>query len=394
VSACWGKAGPVTDRSRDEAIGLGRSPLPHGRIGVLEHGSSGHRLQYVRHLVAAAGVDRCSVLTTRRVTGSGEYATHLAPIAPTAVVLDGPETRLELLRAAISWAEAIGATQLIIPDGDKYLVPLLMVTGSRLRLPCEVRLLLLRTTSFVGPERPGPTAVVKPVLVQLLGLVPRVRLFFLTDAFGVVTRRPGYRGVRPVKDPVLRKEAVGGGRPSWLPPSDPAVTIVGVFGAISTRKNVPLLVAAIAEVREAVLVLAGHLEAEVRTFIDTDATALALRNDGRMVMVDRFLAPDELSAALAAVDLVAVLHDNNSPSGILAEACVRHTPVLVPRGGWLGRVVESTHVGAATPLDVLGVAEGVRRVQRNRQAFVAATRREERSIGTTDFTDRLLGDGV
>jgi len=110
-----------------------------------------------------------------------------------------------------------------------------------------------------------------------------------------------------------------------------------------------------------------------------------------MVVVDRLLEPAELGDALACADVVAVLHDNDSPSGIQAEAVLRGTPSLVPVGGWLARVVRATGTGTAVPLDPAGVAAGIARVARDRDSYTAATGWAATRLGTTDFTDHLLG---
>jgi hypothetical protein len=150
-------------------------------------------------------------------------------------------------------------------------------------------------------------------------------------------------------------------------------------------------VAAMRELPDAVLVVAGRLFPEVRWFVDADPEVDRLRAAGRMVVVDRLLEPAELDDALAAADIVAVLHDNDSPSGIMAEAALRGTPSLVPVGGWLARGVRDTGIGTVVALDPAGVAAGIARVLRDRARYAAATRWAAARLGTSDFTDRLLG---
>lgn len=359
-------------------------------VAVLEVEPTGHRLQYLRHLVEAAGTRRCVVLTSERAVRSEEYAAHATSINAATVVLPGTSSRRGLLAAAVSQAHAAAADRLVVPEGDLYLLPLLVLLIRHPRLALEVRLLLMRTTTIGGPEKLRPAMIVKPVLTQLLRLFGQVRVLFLTDALGVVTRRAGFAGVRAVRDPIVLTEEVAHERPAWFPPADPDTTLVGVFGVISGRKNVPLLVEAMASAPAAVVVVGGRLEPDVAQFVDS-AQVRALISAGRMAVLDRLLAPAEFAAALASVDLVAVLHDNDAPSGILAEACARHTPVIVPTGCWLGRVVESTGLGVATPLTGPAVGEGIRRVARDRPAYVEAARRYAPRMGTVHFTDGLLG---
>lgn len=359
-------------------------------VAVLEVEPEGHRLHYVAHLVRAAGPGRCVVLTTDQAVRSRDYGLVSQALADATTVLDDADSPATALASAISAARSAGIRRLVVPDGDRYLAPLLL---RRVRHPAsdlEIRLLLLRTAAVSGPERPRPATLIKPLLVRALRRFRHVEVFFLTDALGVVESRRGYPGVRPVQDAVLRPGPQVPDRPDWLPPSSGSM-LIGVFGVIEPRKNLPVLVQAVSRFPDGVLVVAGRLDRAVRQFVDTDATVAALRSDGRMVVVDRMLDADELAGALAGVDVVAVLHDNDSPSGILAEACVRGTPSLVPEGGLLAQVVDATGIGVACPLDPSGVAEGLRRVRADDAVLATALRRAADRIGTTHFTDVLLG---
>jgi len=270
-------------------------------------------------------------------------------------------------------------------------LPLLRLLLRRPWLRLRIRLLLMRTPAVLGPEHLRLATLVKPVLVQLLRLFPQVSVLFLTDALGVVRRRPGFSGIRPVRDPALPDPQLARARPAWLPAPTGGVTVVGVFGVICTRKNVPLLVAAALRVDSTVLVVAGRMEAPVREYLDSDPAARRLASAGRLVVVERLLDPDELAAALAHVDLVGVLHDNDSPSGILAEACLRHTPVLVLTGGWLARVVSSTGIGATTDPTPEAVAAAIYALARDRDRYVAATRLSATRINVDHFATHLAG---
>jgi glycosyltransferase involved in cell wall biosynthesis len=398
--AAAGPANSPLRRAATSALGIGSrkrepaqsasAPAPVVRdVAVLETDPTGHRLHYLAHLVGALGADRCTVLTGAAAARSEEYSLLVAPLTDATVVLPDTGSPRALLKAAVDAARRSGARTLVIAEADPFLVPLLRLLLRRPRLALELRLLLMRTTTVGGPERLRPATLVKPVLVALLRRFPQTRMFFLTDAFGVVSRRRGYGGLQPVQDPVLRPESEQHTRPSWFPPAGRPV--VGVFGVVSPRKNLPVLVAAMRDVPDAALVVAGRLFDEVRSYVDGDAEVARLRAEGRLVVVDRLLEPTELADALACADVVAVLHDNDSPSGILAEAALRGTPSLVPEGGWLARVVRATGTGAVVPLDPAGVAAGIARVVRDRDLYAAATRLAATRLGTADFTDRLLG---
>jgi hypothetical protein len=378
---------PVTGPSTDHD-GTG-DVLQSPAVAVLEVDPTGHRLQYLRHLVEAASPERCVVLTTDQAMRSEEYAAHAAGTAARTLVLPEGRSRRHVLTAALEQAIASGAERLVVPDGDLYLVPLLLAMIRRPRRSLEIRLLLMRTIVVGGPEPVRPAMVVKPVLVQLLRAFRQVRIHFLTDALGVVTRRRGYIGVTGVRDPVLATEDEVRPRPSWFPLPEQGRVTVGVFGVISGRKNLPLLLAALDDAPTVDLLVGGRLEPDIRDLMATPEVR-ELVDAHRVTLLDRMLSPAEFSAALAHVDMVAVLHDNDSPSGILAEACARHTPVLVPEGGWLDQVAVSTGLGVATRMVATEVARSIQMVVDHRGRHVAAARRHGPTMGTAHFTDCLL----
>jgi hypothetical protein len=362
-----------------------------GGVAILEADPTGHRLHYVRHLVEAVGPDRCVVFMSNQAAGSDEFAAHTDVISASMQVLTTADTHRALLESGVAGARTAGAQRLVLPDGDRYLLPLLLLMARHPRLRLHIRLLLMRTTAIGGIERPRPAMIVKPVLVQLLRIFPQVQILFLTDALGVVARRRGFPGISAVEDPVSPPAEPLGEMPLWLPPVGTNTTTIGVFGVISPRKNLPLLVEAVTCLPDAILVVGGRLEPGVRDFVDTDNHVRELVADGRMIVIDRPLSAQELAAGLASVDVVAVLYNNDGPSGILAEACVRHTPVLVPTGGWLAHVVESTKIGVATPLTASGVVGGIQKLRSDYEVYVDAARRNAPRLNTTNFAAKLLG---
>lgn len=362
------------------------APVATGVAALLEVEPDGHRLLYLRRLVAAAGPERALVLTSARALASEEYATHLEPLGARAEELPAG-TRREMLAAAVAHAAAAGAELLVVPDGDRWLLPLLRLLARRPRLPLRVRLLVLRTPTIGRSNQARPAMLVKPILVQLLRAAPGAEVLVLTDAFGVVTRRPGFPGVRCVRDPIDPAGAPEA-PPAWFPSREPGLPLVGLFGVVSARKNLPLLAEA-AAIAPAAVVVGGRLDPDVRAFLDTPR-ARALASAGRLVVEDRMLSPAEIDAALAGVDLVSVLQDIDAPSAILAEACVRQTPCLVPAGAWLAEIVAATEIGIAVRMTPAAVAEGIRALARDRDAHVAATRRHAPRVGVDHFTEVML----
>ncbi|WP_018333400.1 hypothetical protein [Actinomycetospora chiangmaiensis] len=351
-------------------------------MAVFELDPLGHRLRYVRLLLTAPGATDPLLLVPREVRDSPEFAEHLADVP--AEVVEVPSGRAAAVRAAVATAAAASA-HLVVPDGDKNVAPLLAALARPGRP--TVSLLLMRTVLPGGSERTTPGMAVKPPLAALLARLPGVRVRFLTDAFGVVTRRRGFPGIDPVRDPVEVPD--GGSRPARDPD---APFRIGVLGVISARKNVPLLVAALERVPEVHLVLAGRCDPDVTAAL----AGSPLAEQGRLHVDDRLLSETEFDAAIAGVDAVAVLHDNDAPSGIVAEAAARGVPVLGPARGWASSMVTGTGIGevaeVAGPDAAAGIAAAVRRLCATHARRVEATHEAQRRLGTEHFVRGLLGD--
>lgn len=358
---------------------------------VVELDPLGHRLRYVRLLLDALPPTERLLLVSPRVAASPEFAEYLASVVGDVVVLsaDDHDTAIP---AALAVATARGARHLVVPDGDKAVRPLLraLVRGSlgrsRPRRP-HVTVLLMRTALPGGPEAATVGMALKPALVAALRGLRGVRVHFLTDAFGVVTGRPGFPGVTPVRDPVTPPAA------SLDPPRTSGRVRLGVLGVISARKNVPVLLRAAAGRPEIEVVLAGRCEPDVRELLATDPGAARLRAEGRLAVDDRLLDDPEFDAALRSVDVAAVLHDNDAPSGIVAESCARGVPVLGPDRGWIATVLDATGCGVKARVDdPADVADALVRLLADRDEYRAAARKAGAELGIRDFVDRLLGD--
>lgn len=365
--------------------------MHHSRAtAVVELEPLGHRLHYVRLLLEALPMSDRLLLVSSAVASAPEFAEYLGRTGAETVVLDADDHD-SAVAEALTVATARGAGHLVVPDGDKAVRPLLraLVRGSltpaRPRRP-RVTVLLMRTALPGGPESATVGMALKPALVAALRRLPGVRVHFLTDAFGVVGRRPGFPGVTPVRDPVTLPPD----RPDL--PRDGGRVRVGVLGVISARKNVPVLLRAAATRPEVDVVLAGRCEPAVREVLKTDPDAVQLRAEGRLAVDDRLLDDAEFDAALRSVDVAAVLHDNDAPSGIVAEASARGVPVLGPDRGWISTVLDATDCGVRARVDdPADVADALVRLLADRERYEAAARKAGALLGTQDFVDRLLG---
>jgi hypothetical protein len=363
----------------------------HSRAtAIVELEPLGHRLNYVRLLAEHLAPPERLLLVSPAVAGSPEFEQHLGHLEADVVVL-AADDHATALPDALAVATARGAGHLVVPEADKAVLPVLraLLRGAlrwaRPRRP-RVTLLLMRTALPGGPEAATLGMALKPALVAVLRALPGVRVLFLTDAFGVVTRRRGFPGVRPVRDPVTPPDPAPTGRAAG-----PRAR-VGVLGVISARKNVPVLVAAAARRPEVDVVLAGRCDPDVRAFLATDPDAARLRAEGRLDVDDRLLDDAEFDAALRSVDAVAVLHDNDAPSGIVAEAAARGVPVLGPDRGWVATVLAATGGGVPARVDdPEAVAGALDRLVAERTRYVAAACSSAASLGVADFVSGLVG---
>ena len=349
-------------------------------VAVLELDALGHRLRYVRLLLTTVPAADRLLLVPAAVRDSPEFAEHLADVETAVVEL--PSARRDAVATGLAAARAAGA-RLVVPDGDKNVAPLLLALARARGTHPPVSVLLMRTSLPGGPERATPGMAVKPVLAFLLARVPRVRVRFLTDAFGVVVRRRGFPGIEPVRDPITVPDEV---RP---PVGGPGFRL-GVFGVVSARKNVPLLLEALDGLPHVHLVVGGRCEPDVRAALDASPLADRLHVD------DRLLSEAEFDAAIAGVDAVAVLHDNDAPSGIVAEAAARGVPVLGPARGWAASMVTGTGIGEVAELAAADPTAEVRaaitRLVAHRDRRAAAARRACTRLGTGHFVTGLIGD--
>ena len=94
--------------------------------------------------------------------------------------------------------------------------------------------------------------------------------------------------------------------------------------------------------------------------------------------------------------LMAVLHDNDAPSGIVAEAAARGVPVLGPARGWAASMVTGTGIGEVAELSAADPAAEIRaaltRLVASRDRRAAAARRARTRLGVEHFVTGLIGD--
>ncbi|TAK70420.1 MAG: glycosyltransferase family 1 protein [Actinomycetota bacterium] len=329
-------------------------------VVVYEPSPAGHRLMYAGLVVdrILADGDRPVLATTRAAIDSAAFDEFLGRSADRLRLMVTDEPVGQCVALLNSIVDAVTPDLMVVPDGDRVAVALAMRGGWHRR--ADLTLLIMRP----GPAGHGPASWLRNVLKRTLLLSlrrssPRCRVLRLApgtapavDDFAV--RDPiTYRATATQIDE-LRKE--------WGLDSDRYW--YAVVGAIGPRKNVPLILAALADQPAGIgLLLAGRVEPGIVP-ADRAAATTFERDGGKLVVVDRFLSDAEVDAAVGAVDCVVLAHSNDGSSGLLGKAAAGGTTVVAAGASVLIAAVESLGLGATSGLTVRGLAAALRSAQR------------------------------
>lgn len=290
---------------------------------IVELDGTGHRLYYVRLLLEqlrALGEPVVLVLSDR------------VPPDLEALHLRGDERPVvRVPMEAFSWAwlarEAADrhVATVVVPDADRHLASLLRAGGWR--SSAELRLLLLRPPRFlaVHGRRSAIAIGIKWLVVAMLRCRPRTSVLTLESALAYSARSG------QVPDPVSMSttpESVGTVRERLG--LDDGRYWYAVLGAVTARKNVPLVIEALSRMRSlrpAGLVVAGRIDPAVSELLVAAGEVLE-RHGCRLVVHDAVLSDLDLDSLVAAVDCVVLAHSNEGPSGLLGKAVSARTRVV------------------------------------------------------------------
>ena len=119
------------------------------------------------------------------------------------------------------------------------------------------------------------------------------------------------------------------------------------IGLQDHRKGVDYLIGACARwqpAEPASIVLAGPLSAQIRDLVTHEYRYLV--DDGRLIVLDRFLSNDEINASCAAGDLIAApCRRHPHPSSIVLHAVTAGKMVLAANNGWFAYMVPKFSLG-------------------------------------------------
>ena len=113
------------------------------------------------------------------------------------------------------------------------------------------------------------------------------------------------------------------------------------------RKGVDYLISACARwqpAEPASIVLAGPLSPQIRQLVTSEYRHLV--DDGRLIVLDRYLSNEEINACCAAGDLIATPYrPQPRPAGIVLHAATAERMVLAANNGWFAYMVPKFSLG-------------------------------------------------
>lgn len=354
---------------------------PRKKILFAEPSSSGHRLSYVGLLARRALKKGHAVHVSlpEGSSGSPEFDTHLAGIADFIQLSSFEKFDLELLNRL---SRDLGIDRTVVTDGDSLALPLARRGGWR----GHGRLSLLIMRESVQSQKSWIHSIVKTVAKRIIvcgvSMMRNVDLAVLKSSTWT-----GRSTIRVALDPIsldCSKLDVDLLREGWNLDRDHFW--FAVLGAITERKNVPLLALSLKELSHPSvgLLIAGKLHPTIEA--EVLAATEQLRSVGiPVVVVNRMLADQELDAAVAGVDCVLLAHSNEGPSGLLGKAAAAATRVIASGAKSLRRDVQVLGNSAEwTRLDQPSVVEAMRR------AVNAPSVTQASAVSVNSFVHTLL----
>ncbi|MDJ1114457.1 hypothetical protein [Microbacterium dauci] len=317
-----------------------------------------------------------TLLTTASARMHENWSLHLGHVLADVVV---EVAEFVELRVVVERSFLLGSDRTVIPDADRYLLPL--------------------TISGWRGSGALSALVMRPSVPSGAYLARHARTLFKRSAMHVARLRRGV-DLFVLRSPLIAK----GGGLQWIP--DP-VTLnvsergtqlveqsvsrhgdrrwIGVFGRITARKNLPLILDAVGLLKGSVGVLvAGTLEHDVEMAIAgrvADLTEAGVP----LVRLEPPVTDEMLDSSIAYADCVVIAHSNEGPSGIVAKAAAIGTR-LVLSGAKSLRTDASAIPDRATwvPLEAGALAVAIDR------ALVAVRPVATRTFGPDAFVHALI----
>lgn len=292
-------------------------------ILIVEPNPTGHRLYYVK-LVAQVALDlgcRVALLTRDSSPLAPEWNLHLKTVTEMVDCIFGAAFRA---RDISEVANRGGFDHVVVPDGDRIAID--VGVSGKWGSTATLTTLIMRSQDqpSVVAGIPSLKGWAKKVIIHRARRVPRVKLCYLKSALWSgestlnIVRDP-ITLIRPTDDEFVESATTLDKEKFWF----------GVVGAITDRKNVPLVARSLAALNrpDVGLLIAGRLAESVRA----DLRSLqedCLQQQLSVRVVDRLLSDREIDRFICELDCVVLAHSNEGSSGIFGKAAAAGTRVV------------------------------------------------------------------
>lgn len=348
------------------------------RIAIFEPNPLGHRLEYVRHLVA--GLDEMGLvpdwITSAEAPASAEFAMTLAPVRSlfrtVPVELPGiPVVKKDFRQLATriaSLTQLQDYDRIYFPSGDG--IAQFLGLASRIPWRVSLRNLLARCEVLLfGGQFGYPAAGTRRLRNRFSAWSMNPRIW--SSAFHLDPYQHAWLSKN--SDPCWQLMPDPVDSPGTVEPEAARKRLglpetglcVGCAGWIQRNKGADLLVKAFAAAlpdlpKGTFLLLAGPFQDGL--LAEIESTHAGLVRSRQIVLRDELLPEAALHDVLVSIDLFCLpYHRAMQSSGIFLKAVAYGKPVLVHRAGWLGNSVRLLKNGWLTDIgDAAGFASDLR----------------------------------
>ncbi|MEO6884810.1 MAG: hypothetical protein ABI232_00795 [Jatrophihabitantaceae bacterium] len=330
---------------------------------IVEPDPGGHRFQFVHHVATLAGeTDDVVLFTSAGAGASDEFRMYLSDEQFAVVECFDtirPPTD-EIARITAEYSRAHDVSVILVMDADQALKRWWRVARPAFRDVSPKPQIVFMLTRY-------PARVSVFDRIGWMHRAAKSGLALLAFATGMLNRIGCLAGrddmdkgwiIKRIRDPALctahSRDRIAIRDRFGLPQDR---QLIGIFGVINDRKNVPMVAEAVLACGSGTdLLLAGSVEADVTEWIA--AQPESTRN--RILVHAGFLPNDELDQLIAASDVAAVAQNNNGPSGIMGKAVAAGVPVLASGSRVKARELRALDAGVDTKLTAAAIAVGLR----------------------------------
>ena len=356
------------------------------RILIIEQTyDGGHYLNYVRYMVQAFAPLGCEIVVAvpKRALESPQFKTYLSP--------HQSQFRLEFIPsrdyATSMWKmiktdarvfrELIGRVKpdaVYFPTADGVaqslaLSRLALRRSGLSRVHCEA--LLLGLPAAYGMSRRPPFLTRVALRAMPFDVVHYIDPFVFDWVLSKVRGKAGRRA-RFIADPVEPLPLLTRSKARAMLRLPEHKKLIMSVGWQDHRKGVDYLIGACARwqpVEPASIVLAGPLSPQIRQLVTREYRHLV--DDGRLIVLDRYLNNEEMNACCMAGNLIAAPYrPHPQPSSIVLHAVAAERMVLAANNGWLAYMVPKFSLGRlCDPQDPELLAETLDRALREAEGY-------------------------